>query len=91
MSHQVAVPPQDGLRAHDQSYPAQHLAGESVQQGSEDGTVGGVEPYLLPILLPLQSRDLVEEGEDFRILGVVAHRQQPQYRGRVRHTEVRES
>jgi hypothetical protein len=62
-----------------------------VQQRREDGPVRAIEPYPLPGQLPLQNRDLVAEGEDFGVLGLVAHRQQPQHRERVRHTEVRES
>jgi hypothetical protein len=50
-----------------------------------------IEPHLLPVQLPLQNRDLVAEGEDFRVLGLVADRQQPQHRERVRHTQLRES
>jgi hypothetical protein len=41
--------------------------------------------------LVLQHHDLVTEGEDLRVLGLAAHRQQPQHRQRVRHTQVRES
>jgi hypothetical protein len=41
--------------------------------------------------LPLQHRDLVAQGEDLRVLGLLAQRQQPQHRERVRHTQVRES
>jgi hypothetical protein len=85
MSHQVAVPPQDGLRAHQQSYPTQYVAKESVQQRREENPVGGIEPHLLPVQLPVQHHDLVAEGEDLRVLGVVAYRQQPQHRERVRH------
>jgi hypothetical protein len=91
MSHQVTVPPQDGVGAHQQPCPPQHVAGESVQQRREDGPVRAIEPYPLAGQLPLQHRDLVTEDEDLRVLSVVGHRQQPQHRQRVRHTEVRES
>ena len=91
MSHQVAVPPQDGLGAHQQSYPAQQVAGEPVKQRGEDGPVRGMEAYLLAGQLPLQHRDLVAQGEDLRVLGLVAHWQQPQHRQRVRHTQIRQS
>ena len=50
-----------------------------------------MEAYLLAGQVPLQHHDLVTEGEDFRVLGLAAHRQEPQHRQRVRHTEVRES
>jgi len=62
-----------------------------VQQRREEGTVGGVEPDFLAAHLPLQHHDLMAEGEDFRVLGLVAHRQQPQHRERVRHAQVSES
>jgi hypothetical protein len=41
--------------------------------------------------LSLQHSDLVAKGEDLRVLGLVAHRQQSQHCERVRHTQVRES
>jgi hypothetical protein len=43
--------------------------GESVQKRREEG--------ILPTQLALQHRDLVAEGEDLRILGLVAHQQRP--------------
>jgi len=41
--------------------------------------------------LALQHHDLVTEGENFGILGLVAHRQHSQHREGVCHTQVRES
>ena len=57
MSHQVAVPPQDGVGAYQQPYPPQHVAGESVQQRREEGPVRAMEPYPLPGQLPLPEND----------------------------------
>ena len=69
-----------GVGADQQSYPPQHIAGESVQQRREESTVGGTEPHLLPMQLALQHHDLVAKGEDLRVLGLLAHRQEPQER-----------
>ena len=41
--------------------------------------------------LPLQDRELVTQREDLRVLVPVAHRQQPQQREHVRHTEIGQS
>jgi hypothetical protein len=59
MSHQAAVPTQHGVGTDQQPYPTQHVAGETVQQGREEGPVAGVEAHLLPMQLALQYRDLV--------------------------------
>ncbi|WP_019075782.1 hypothetical protein [Streptomyces hokutonensis] len=45
-----------------------------------------MEPDLLPVQLPFHNADLVAQSEDFDIVLPVAHRQQSQYRERVRHT-----
>ena len=90
---QVAVPAQHRLRTHQQPHPVQHVAGESVQQGRQEGPVGGSEPDLatLAVELPFEDRDLVAQGQDLHVLGPVAHRQQPQHRQPVGHGEVRQS
>jgi hypothetical protein len=85
---QVAVPTQHGLGAYQQSDPAEHVAGESVQQGGEQGPISRGEPDLLAVQLPFEDHDLVPQGEDFRVLGPVAHGKQPQHRQRVGHAEV---
>jgi hypothetical protein len=88
---QVAVPAQHSLGAHEQPDPAQHGAGESVQQGGEEGPIGGSELDLLAVDLPFQNHDLMSQGKDFGVFGMVAHGQQPQHRQRVGCTEVRQS
>ena len=88
---QVAVPAQHGLRPDQQPEPAQHVAGERVQQRGQQRPVSRSEPDLLAAQLPLQDRDLMAESEDLGVLVPVAHRQQPQQRERVRHAEVRQS
>lgn len=45
---EVAVPAQHGLRAHQQPNPAQHGAGESVQQRGEQRPVSGVNRTFAP-------------------------------------------
>ncbi len=64
-----------------------------MQQGGQEGPVGRGEPDLatLAVQLPFEDRDLVAQGEDLRVLGPVAHRQQPQHRQRVGHGEVGQS
>jgi hypothetical protein len=46
-----------------------------VQQRREERPVGGSERYLLAVQLSLEHHDLVTQGEDFRVLGPVAHRE----------------
>jgi hypothetical protein len=70
---QVAVPAQRGLWPHQQSDPAEHGAGESVQQRGEQSSVGEGEPDPLAVRLPFEDHDLMAEGEDFGVLGMVAH------------------
>jgi hypothetical protein len=41
--------------------------------------------------LALQDGKLVAQGQDFGVLVQVAHREQPQHRERVRHSQVGES
>ena len=88
---EVAVPAQHGLRTHQQPDLVQHVAGEAVQQRSQQRPVGRSEPDLLAVQLPFQDRDLVAQGQDLDVLGPVAHRQQPQHRQPVGHGEVRQS
>jgi hypothetical protein len=56
---QVAMPAQDRFGTYQQSDPAQHVAGELVKQRGEEGSVGGGEPHLLAVQLPLEDHDLV--------------------------------
>jgi hypothetical protein len=58
-SHEVAVPAQHGFGADQQRYPSQYVAGESVQQGGEEGPVGRIEAHLLAMQLAFQHHDLV--------------------------------
>jgi len=46
-----------------------------VQQRRVERPVGGIEPYLPAVQLSLEHHDLVAQGEDFRVLGPVAHRE----------------
>jgi hypothetical protein len=47
------VPPQDGVGAYQQPQPVQRLPRQRVQQGSDQGPVGGGKPYPLLTQLPL--------------------------------------
>jgi hypothetical protein len=64
---------------------------ESVQQGREEGPVGGGEPWAGVSELAFQDHDLVAQRQDFHVLVPVVHRQQAQQRERVGHTEVGQS
>jgi hypothetical protein len=74
---QVAMPAQDRFGAHEQSDPAQRVAGEPVQQGGEEGPISMGEPDLLALQMSLEDHDLVAQSEDFGVLGPVTHGQQP--------------
>jgi hypothetical protein len=88
---QVAVPAQDGPGTYEQPDAAEDIAGELVQQRGEEHPIGLRELHLLAVQLPLEHGELVAEGEDLRIFGLITHRQQPQHRQRVGHLEVRQS
>jgi hypothetical protein len=47
-----------------------------VQQGSKPGSVGWIEPDLLPVELALRNHDLVPSAEDLGVLIAVAAREQ---------------
>jgi hypothetical protein len=88
---QVAVPPQHGVRTHQQPQPAQHLQREPVQQRRQKRPIDWAEPHLLLTELTLQHRDLMAQGKDLHILLPITHRHQAQHRERVRHTQVSQS
>jgi hypothetical protein len=62
-----------------------------VQQRRQQRPITSAEPRFLSTQLALQHRDLVAQDEDLGVLGPIAHRQQPQEREPVRHTEIRQS
>ena len=88
---QVAVPAAHGFWADGQADPAQHVAREPVEHSREEGAIGRGEPHLRTLQLSLEDRDLVAQGEDLGLFGLVTHRQEPQHRERVGHAEVRQS
>jgi hypothetical protein len=47
-----AVPAQHRLGAHQQSHSVQHVAGEMVQQGGQEGAVGGAKRTRWPVRGP---------------------------------------
>jgi hypothetical protein len=62
-----------------------------VQQRRQQRPVSRGEPHPVRTELPLQDRELVAQREDLRVFVPVAHRQQPQQREHVRHTEIGQS
>jgi hypothetical protein len=62
-----------------------------VEQRRQQRPITWAEPRLLSVQLALQHRDLVARDEDLGVGVPIAHRQQSQQRGRVHHTEVRQS
>jgi len=87
----VAVPAQHGIRAHYQVQALEHLPRELVQQCRQERPVSRGEPHPVRAELPLQDQELVAQREDLRVLVPAAHRQEPQQREHVRHTEVCQS
>jgi hypothetical protein len=62
-----------------------------VQQRCQQRPISRGEPRPARAELPLQDQELVAQREDFRVFVPAAHRQQPQQREHVRHTEVSQS
>jgi hypothetical protein len=88
---QVPVPAVQGFWTHKQPDLAEHVARELVQHRGEEGPISRGEPHLRALQLSLEDGDLVAQGEDLGVFGLVAHRQQPQHRQRVGQAEVRQS
>jgi len=88
---QIAVPAEHSIRAHHQVQSLEHVPGEPVQQRRQQRPVTRGEPHPVRTELPLQDRELVAQHEDLRVFVPAAHRQQPQQREHVRHTEVGQS
>ncbi|MEU4332019.1 hypothetical protein [Nonomuraea dietziae] len=87
-SHQIAVPAQDGIRADEEPQPAQDLAGQRCQQGSQEDSVLGRESHPGAGTELSFENDLVTQEEYLDVLVSSAHRQQPQRGERVRDGEV---
>ncbi|MFE7246042.1 hypothetical protein [Streptomyces sp. NPDC057580] len=83
---QVAVPPQDRVGTHQQQEPAQLVHRETMEQASEQRTVGVGERGLAD--LALQDQQLVPQREDLDVFVPLTHRQQPQERERMGDGEV---
>ncbi|MFI9273224.1 hypothetical protein ACIGXM_21225 [Kitasatospora sp. NPDC052896] len=88
---QVAVPPQHGVRLHQQPYSVQHVAWQAAEQSRQQRPVARFKSDSLPAQLPFKYRDLMAQGQDLHVPVVVAHRQQTQHRERVGHAQVRQS
>ncbi len=88
-SHQIAVPPQDGIRADEKPQPAQDLAGQQCQESGEKGPVLRSEPHPgIGSELPFKNGNLVTQDENLHILVPIAHRQQPQCGEGIRDGQV---
>lgn len=64
---------------------------ELVQQRSQPGPIGRLEPDPLPVELAVEHRELVTQAEDLRVLVPVTARQQPQQCEHVRDPQIRQS
>ena len=87
----IAAPAEHGIRAHHQVQSLEHVPREPVQQRRQQRPITRGEPDPVRTELPVQDRELVAQREDLRVLVSAAHRQQPQQREHVRHTEVSQS
>jgi hypothetical protein len=83
---QIAVPPQDRVRLHQQQQASQFVRRQAVKEAGEYGTVGGGKGGLAD--LALQNQQLMTEREDLDVLLESAHRQQAQDRQDVGRSEV---
>ncbi|GAA3610799.1 hypothetical protein GCM10022419_114760 [Nonomuraea rosea] len=89
LSHQIAVPAQDGVRPDEESQPAQNLAWQRCQEGGEEGPVLRGESHLgVGAELPFKNRDLMTQGQYLDVLVPIAHRWQSQRSERVRDGQV---
>ena len=77
-SDQVAVPPQDSVRAHHQMHLRNQLSRDAVQQRGQQRSIARSELHLPRAQLPAQHDGLVTKREDLRVLIPIAHRRQPQ-------------
>ena len=87
----IAVPAEYGIRAHHQVQSLEHVPRDLVQQCRQQRPITRGEPDPVRTELPLQDRELMAQREDLRVFVPAAHRQQPQQREDVRHTEVGQS
>ena len=82
------MPARDCVGAHQQSDAAEHVAVQPVRQGGQERPVGRGEPGFVAVQLPFEDGDLVAQRQDFDVLGVVAHRQEPEHREGAGDAEV---
>jgi hypothetical protein len=72
---EVTMPTQDRVGPHQQPQALQAGPRQPIQQRGQPRPVGRVQPHPLPVELTLQHRELMAQGEDFRLLVPVAARQ----------------
>jgi hypothetical protein len=83
---EVAVPAQDGVRAHQQLKPSNLVQRQVMEQSGEQKPVVWRERRLC--CLALQDRELVPQHQDLDLLLTFAHRQQAYQGERVGDGEV---
>ena len=89
---QIAVPAEHGIRAHHQVQSLMSTSlGSRCSSAASKARSPGANRDPVRTELPLQDRELVAQREDLRVFVPAAHRQQPQQREYVRHTEIGES
>ncbi|MDX3109411.1 hypothetical protein [Nonomuraea angiospora] len=89
LSHEIAMPAQDGVRPDEEPQPAQEIVGQRGQESGEKGPVLGRESHpRLVAELSSQDGDLVTQGENLDILVPIPHREQTERGERVRDGEV---
>lgn len=88
---QIPVPAQYGVRAYQQSYPAQQVPRQPVQHGRVERAITRGEPHSFLAELAFQDHDLMAQREELRVPVPIGHRQQAQHREGVRHGQVSQS
>ena len=79
------------IRVHHQVQSLEHVPREPVHQRRQQRPITQVELHPVRTELPLQDQELVAQREDLCVFVPAAHRQQPQQREHVRHTEIGQS
>jgi hypothetical protein len=75
-SEEIAMPAQHGIRANEQSEPAQRGSWQPVQQCGQQRPVRWGEADLVAVELSVQHGELVAQDQDFDVLVPITHRQQ---------------
>ncbi|WP_206184711.1 hypothetical protein [Thermoactinospora rubra] len=77
LSHEIAVPAQDGVWSDEEPQPAQEIVGQQGQERGEKGPVLDRESHPGVVAeLSSQDGDLVAQGKNLDILVPIAHGEQ---------------